>query len=694
MSMSGARLTTDSEHTCTQCGLPVPHDTSGDDTFCCYGCRLLFRLTQTSGEEGEAQGLLLRLGIGIFLAMNVMVFSLASYAGYIYDTANDDGVLLFRGVAWLLSTPVVILLGLPFLYSGIKQGRGALLSIDALIGIGVLAAYGLSVYHTLAGDGHVYFETASALLVLLTLGRFLEARSKASAVSEWSILLDGPTSVSVVVDGAVVDRDASSLVPGQVIRLAAGDRLPVDGTIQTGACGFDVSALTGESVPVYREPGDTVYAGTIPVDGQVDVVATTNAEDGAIGRMRKLLERARGEKSRLERLADAVARKFVPGVIGLAAVTFGGWAATAGPEAAVLPTLSVLVVACPCALGIAAPAAVWTALGTAAREGVLVRSSEVLESLGRVDKVFLDKTGTVTTGQPRLSEIVPLANGTSRPDRLLALAEGLEWTTNHPIGRSLIHAAKEQGVTGEDPASVRTYPGLGVTGEIDGLRGVAIGSRRLMEQCGFEMSAIGLAESAERSAQGESLVYLGWDGQVKGMFSLYETLHPEAIDAVSELRSMRLEIELLSGDREESARRMAGRFGEIACSGGLMPEEKVERVRVHDGIAVVVGDGLNDAPAIAAADVGIAVGTGTDLARECAAINILKDDLTLIPKTIRLARRTIRTVKQNFAWAAGYNAIGVVMAAAGMLNPIVAALAMVLSSLFVVWNSRKLAGEW
>jgi len=654
---------------------------------CCYGCLLALQITRARGEEGAASAILVRLGVAIFFAMNVMMVSVPTYVPYVYGAGDGagDGALfqVLRVLAAFMAAPVLALLGLPILASAGRGLRAGAASTDVLIILGTCAAYGLSLANTLAGRPEVYFDTAAMLLVLVTLGRYLEASAKAEAGAAVRARLAPRPAVAVRVAGAAVERVLpDALVPGDLVVVAPGEAFPTDGVVVAGAGGVDEAALTGESRPVVKEPGAPVASGTCSLDGVFRVRVTVPAAQSAAARLAELLGAARRERAPVERAADRAARLLVPATVLVAAGAGVYWTAARDPAHGILAALSVLVVACPCAFGIATPVAIWTGLAAAARRGVIVRSAPAIERAARVERVLFDKTGTLTTRTPRLVAVEPLADAAD-PAAVLGLAAALERDLAHPLATALAAAWRVRG-GGPLPAvsDIRARPGRGVTGTVGG-RPVAIGSRRLLGELLGTLPAL----PAPPADETELLVAAG--GRLVGRLRLAESVQPEAGAALAALRRLGMRVGLLSGDGAAGAV-VPALIPAADAALGLLPDEKVRRVR--GARVAMVGDGVNDAPALAAATLGIAVGGASDLARMSADVAVLGDDLTRVPWLLAHARRTMRIVRQNLAWACGYNALAVAAAAAGALTPLLAAVVMLGSSLAVVANARRLRG--
>jgi heavy metal translocating P-type ATPase len=644
--------------------------------------------------EGSPQGLYIRLGLGIFFAMNVMTFSLPAYAPLFYPSAQGASghASLLRLLQLLLTAPVFLCLGLPLLAQAARDLRGGRISADALIAAGTLAALAVSVAQTLQGDGPVYYDTATMLLVLVTLGRYIEARARAGTFGALKALLDRTEKTCLVLrEGREGRVPVQAVRVGDLVRVAPGERAPVDGLVVEGEGGVDTSAITGESRPLHRRAGDPVVSGSLSLDGSLLLRATAVGQDTTFARLVALLEGARASRLPVQRLVDRVAAVFTPVVVLIAAASFALHLPRAGAGPASLIALSVLVIACPCALGIATPLAVWSAFGLAARRGVLIRSGEAVERLSRVRRAFFDKTGTLTTGAFRVTG-VSVAGPHLEGDEVLLRAAAVSSRSSHPIGRALRrHVAKE---TIPPVAGLRLLPGLGAFGHVGDGPPVYVGSRRLMERMGQRLNEGLDQERRQREDAGETTVCVAWEGEVRGLIGLSEALRPEAAEALAALRGAGVGVTLLTGDSEPAGRAVGDALG-AEVRAGLLPEEKVEAVRAgrKEGLVAMVGDGINDAPALSAADVGIALACGTDLARETADVNVIGDDLRAVPWVLDLARRTRGTLRGNLFWAFFYNAAGIGLAAAGKLNPVLAAGAMVLSSLFVVYNSRRLTAD-
>ncbi|MBI2951304.1 cation-translocating P-type ATPase [bacterium] len=678
------------EACCAQCGLPIRGGRSHDaPAFCCYGCALVFRVTGEAAE-GSPQGLYIRLGLGIFFAMNVMTFSLPAYAPLFYPSTQSGHASLLRILQLLLTAPVFLCLGLPLLAQAARDLRGGRISADALIAAGTLAALVVSVAHTLRGDGPVYYDTATMLLVLVTLGRYLEARARAGTFGALKALLDRTEKTCLVLREGREERvPVQAVRVGDLVRVAPGDRTPVDGLVVEGEGGLDTSAITGESRPVHRRTGDPVVSGSLSLDGSLLLRATAVGQDTTFARLVDLLEGARASRMPVQKLVDRVSAVFTPVVILIAAASFALHLPRVGAGPASLIALSVLVIACPCALGIATPLAVWSAFGLAARRGVLIRSGEAVERLARVRRAFFDKTGTLTTGAFRVTG-VSVAGPGLEGDEILLRAAAVSSRSSHPIGRALRrHVAEETPVTG-----LRLLPGLGAFGRIGHGPETFVGSRRLMERMGQRLGEGLDRERRQREETGETTVCVAWEGEVRGLIGLSEALRSEAAEALAALRGAGVSVTVLTGDAEPAGRAVGEALGaEVRAE--LLPEEKVEAVRAgrKEGLVAMVGDGINDAPALSAADVGVALGCGTDLAREAADVNVIGDDLRAVPWVLDLARRTRGIICGNLFWAFFYNVAGIGLAAAGKLNPILAAGAMILSSLFVVYNSHRLTAD-
>jgi P-type Cu+ transporter len=688
--------------TCDYCHLPVrvQGNVGGDGPlYCCYGCRFAAQITQARGERGQATWMVTRLGGSIFLSMGVMVFSLAMYSQDVYDidlsqesAFASQWIGLLRYASLVMATPVFLMLGLPILSNAFDQLARRQITTDALVIVGVGAAFLSSYISTLTDSGAVYYETACMILVLLTLGRYLEAigRLRASeAVEKLHELV--PDTVSVVRAGKSISVSAGDIRKDDVFEVAAGDRIAADGVIQHGRAHVDEMIVTGESVPVEKSPGDIVHAGGTNTDGLLTIRATTDGSDSALTRLLALLEEAKRSKGSYERLADRVAGVFVPVVIVLAGVAaFLGYG-RGGTDEAIMTALAVLVISCPCALGIATPLAIWVGLGRGASRGVLFRNGETVEKLASVRAVAFDKTGTITTGNPTVETVHVTPNDRTGDDQIRAWMRGMAETSRHVLARSLARYLAHEGIEHGEVTDIQNIPGRGVTGTTAG-RIVRLGSVTMMReaQISFPEKLEQAATSAMTNALG--VVCFAVEDEVHAVASFSESTRENAQASLAQLRHLGLDVSILTGDHAKRAERI-GLALDVEVLSELSPPDKVAaigRLQTTNGSVAMVGDGLNDAPALSAANVGIAMGCGADLTRESGDVCLLGNNLEDVPFAISLARKTVRTVRANLFWAFIYNAIGIALAIGGLLNPMVAAGAMVLSSLFVVTNSLRL----
>ncbi len=611
-----------------------------------------------------------------------------------------------------LAAPVVVWAGWPFHRSTLVNLRHGGASMDTLVSLGTLSAFTWSVIALFIGHaghpgvrhafhltldrgdamGYIYLEAAAGVITFVLLGRYLEKRAKRESGAALRALLDlGAQDVSVLRGGREERIAVSALRRGDHFVVRPGEKVATDGRILDGTSSLDVSMLTGESVPVDVTAEDAIAGATVNLTGRLLVEATAVGEETRLAQMAKMVQDAQSGKAAVQRLADRVAGIFVPVVLLIALGTVILWSiGGAGWSFALTAAVAVLVIACPCALGLATPTALLVGTGRGARMGVLIKGPEALESARRIDTIVLDKTGTITTGKMRLYEVAP-AEGTST-EELLCRAGALEAASEHPIARAITQAAEEQ--VGQLPAveNFQNLPGAGVSGMIDGTA-VLIGRESMLREKGISVSAELTAAREKAEAQGRTAVLVAWDGQARGMLAVADTVRPDAAEAITRLRDLGLRPVLLTGDNERTARHVAAEVGIDEVIAGVMPEGKVEaieRLRGEGRSVAMVGDGVNDAPALAAADLGLAMGTGTDVAIQAADVTVVRSDLLAIVDAMRLARRTLRTIKGNLFWAFAYNAAAIPVAALGLLNPMLAGAAMAFSSVFVVTNSLRL----
>lgn len=669
---------------CDYCGLPVAGTVAAGPLFCCHGCRFAAAITGAGGDDGRARWMMTRLGLAIFFTMNVMVFTMLLWSQP--ESAAGPAAAAFydlaRHACLLFTAPVLLLLGGPLLEEAIDEVRRGRPAVNLLLFAGVAAAFGLSVWSTWTAAGHVYYEVACMVLVAVTLGRWLEASGKlrtTAALRELRGLL--PDRVRCVEQSGVREVELASVRVGDRLRILPGEHVPTDGAIVAGMAAVDEAAVTGESLPAEKQAGDAVYSGTTNLDGQLDVVVTAAPGAGTLERLIEAVTAAAGG-SRRQRLAERISAWFLPAVIVVALAACAGHWRRSGPAAGVLAGLAVVVVACPCALGLATPLALWAAIGQATRRHVLVRDGDALERLAGADTFCFDKTGTLTTGC-RLTAVTAATAGAD--DSVFATAAALAAGSTHVLARAIDAAALAGGVDPAPLADVRTVPGSGVVARrADTGAVVRLGSPRwIRAEAGGPPAAV---------AEGMQCL-VAEDERIIGGLSFAETVRPEAAATVAALQAMGGAALLLSGDRRDRAEPVAAALG-MECRAPLLPAEKLAAIAAlqkQGRRVVMVGDGINDAPALAAADVGVALGCGAEVSRWSAGVCLLRDDLSALPWLVTLARRTDATIRWNLLWAFAYNAACVPLAATGLVHPAVAAAAMVASSLLVVTNSLRLA---
>ena len=663
-------------------------------------------LVEGAGEPDRVRALRDRLVLVTVLTVPVIAMSMVP-------------ALQFRAWQWLaltLAAPVVLWGAWPFHRAAWKNLRGGAATMDTLISVGTLAALAWSLYALFFGtagelgmvhpfeltisrsDGasNIYLEAAAGVTMFILAGRYLEARSKRASGAALRALLDlGAKDVSVLRDGAEVRVPTSTLAVGDLFVVRPGEKIATDGAVVEGSSAVDASMLTGESVPVEVGVGDVVTGATVNAGGRLVVRATRVGAETQLAQMARLVEDAQNGKAQVQRLADRISGVFVPVVIALAVAVLGFWVGTGtGLEAAFTAAVAVLIIACPCALGLATPTALMVGTGRGAQLGILIKGPEALERTQRIDTVVLDKTGTITSGQMSLVDVLPAAG--VDPDELLRLAGALEAGSEHPIARAIAAGAEIR--VGPLPAveGFTNLEGLGVQGVVDG-HAVLVGRSRLLADWSQPLDDALERAKADAEASGRTAVAVAWDGRARGVLTVADTVKPTSAAAVRQLRELGLTPVLLTGDNravaEAVAREVGIDVGPTTVLAEVLPADKVavvQRLQAEGRQVAMVGDGVNDAAALAQADLGLAMGTGTDVAIEASDLTLVRGDLRVAADAIRLSRRTLRTIKGNLFWAFGYNVAAIPLAAAGLLNPMLAGAAMAFSSVFVVTNSLRL----
>jgi cation-transporting ATPase V len=598
-----------------------------------------------------------------------------------------------RWAAFALATPVQAVVGWPFLRNATRLARHGAANMDTLVALGTLAAYAYSVWALLAptsADGDMrslYFESAAVILAFVALGRWLEARAKGRASQALRHLLElGAKDARVLRGGKEMRVPVDAVQRGWLLKVLPGERFPVDGRVVDGTSHVDASMLTGESMPVATGPGDDVAAATVNLDGVVTFEATRVGDETTLAQIAQLVARAQASRAPIQRLADRIAGLFVPVVLAISAITAVAWFAIDGTvEGALGPAVAVLIIACPCALGLATPAALMVGTGRAAQLGIVIRSADILERSRAIDTVVFDKTGTLTEGRMRLVEVAGCVEALER-------AAAVEASSEHPIARAIVDGAASRGLVVPAATAFTSVAGRGTRAVVDGTE-VLVGRRSFLEEENLRVPASIERYASDLEDRGWSTAWVGWDGAARGVVAVADTLRPQAARAVAGVERLGLTTVLMTGDTRRSADAIAAEVPVGRVVAEVHPEDKIaeiERLQADGHVVAMVGDGINDGPALAAADVGIALGSGSDVAIEASDLTLVSNDPEGVVRAIALSRRTFRTIAQNLGWAFGYNVAAIPLAALGLLNPVVAAAAMALSSVSVLANSLRL----
>jgi len=635
-----------------------------------------------------------------------LIFSLPLF---IVSMSRDFGLLPMsiahaRWLDWvflILATPVQFFVGWQYYVNGFKALRNKSANMDVLVAMGTSAAYFYSFFVVLGIiPGHGFFETSAVIITLVRLGKYLEAKAKGGTGDAIRKLLNlRPKKASVIRDGIEIEVFAEDLQVGDFVIVRPGEKIAVDGVVVEGHSSIDESMLTGESLPIEKKPGDKVFGATLNKSGLIKFEATKIGKDTALAQIIKLVEDAQASKAPIQNLADKISAIFVPIVIGIAVITFLIWyfLIPLPPNSdvtllarAIINSVSVLVIACPCAMGLATPTAVMVGTGRGAQMGILIKSSESLEHAGSVDVVVLDKTGTITRGQPKVTDII-VKEFEGSEEKLLQLAASVETGSEHPLGEAVTAEASLRGIPLLEISAFKARSGKGVIAEVEG-KTIVIGNQNLFKSHGIAFASY-LNEITELEVQAKTVILVAVENKLAGIIGIIDTIKDYSIEAVNSLHKMGLKTVMITGDNQLTAEVIASQVGIDQVMANVLPGQKanqIKQLQEQGKVTAMVGDGINDAPALTQADIGMAIGTGTDVAIASAPIVLISGDLRSVPLAIRLSRKTLKTIKQNLFWAFFYNAILIPAAAMGFLNPILAAAAMSFSSIFVISNSLRL----
>ncbi len=643
---------------------------------------------QSSRKENELRRKKYKLILSAVLSLPLLLTMLTHLFGI-----HLPHIFMNPWFQFAFAFPVQFIIGWQFYTGAYKSLRSGSANMDVLVALGTSAAFFYSLYESikwmrgLTNDPHLYFETSAVLITLILFGKYLEARAKSQTTNALSSLLNLQAKDARVMRGGkeqLVSIDA--LQVGDQIIVKPGEKVPVDGVIIKGNSSVDESMLTGESIPVEKHMGDKVIGATMNKNGSFTMEATKVGKDTALQSIVKIVESAQGSKAPIQRMADVISGYFVPIVVGIAILTFIVWMlfVKQGFEASLVAAISVLVIACPCALGLATPTSIMVGTGRAAERGILFKGGEHLERTHEIDTIVLDKTGTITKGEPEVTDF-------TGDDRALQYLASSEQSSEHPLASAIVKYAEAQAVSLEEVSHFEAVPGHGIRTQIDN-EDIYVGNRKLMQQYNIEIETFE-PNMQLFEAQGKTAMMIAYEGKVQGIVAVQDTVKPSAKDAIDELKAMGIEVIMLTGDNIRTAQAIASEVGINEVIAEVLPEDKAEKVKALQAQGrkvAMVGDGVNDAPALALSHIGIAIGTGTEVAIEAADVTILGGELTLIPEAIKLSHATIRNVKQNLGFAFGYNVIGIPFAALGLLVPWIAGLAMALSSVSVVSNALRL----